>query len=94
MQFEFKNLVCQRKAYQSRQQAVIYLLRECPAKNYLFLCSKGKDFSTSILWVFYNLILTDDTMSQKTFTNYKQTVCDKNEILSRTDDTRGYNKNI
>lgn len=32
-------------------------------------------------------------MSQKTFTNYKQTVCD-NVILSRTDDTRGYNKNI
>lgn len=32
-------------------------------------------------------------MSQKTFTNYKQTVCD-NAILSRTDDTRGYNKNI
>lgn len=39
MQFEFKNLVCERKGYQSRQQAVIYLLRGCPAKNYLFkLC--------------------------------------------------------
>lgn len=27
-----------------------------------FVCSKGKDFSMSICWVFYNLILIDDIM--------------------------------